>query len=363
MCRLNWIALVAAMTVCGSVGAAAQKVVDPLAQASQPSPRALTALLTAVTRAGARLVAVGERGTILTSDDSGQNWTQRPSPVSVMLTNVRFVNAQKGWAVGHSAVVLHTSDGGLTWKKQLDGTQLAQVVLKNAEAQAGEGAQRALAEARQLVADGADKPLLDLLIQGDGGVLVIGAYGLAARTQDDGASWQDWHGRIPNAKGAHLYAACRVGEAIYLVGEQGAIFRSTDNAQSFKPVTVPYNGSFFGVTEAGEQGVLVFGLRGNALLSKDGGASWLKVNLPTAATITAGIKLQDGSTVLASQAGNVLRTTDAAASFEALKVSSPVPFVGLTQATDGTIVLAGVRGAARVSFKPSGPAAAASKNP
>lgn len=365
MQQLKWFALAVAMTLCegAAAEAAAQKVVDPLMQTSQTSPRALSALLTAVTRAGSRLVAVGERGTILTSDDDGQKWTQRTSPVSVMLTNVRFADAQKGWAVGHSAVVLHTLDGGLTWKKQLDGTQLAQVVLKSAQAQTGEGAKRAMAEAEQLVADGADKPLMDLLIHDNGSVLVIGAYGLAALTQDDGASWQDWHSRIPNSKGAHLYAACRVGQAIYLVGEQGMIFRSTDNAQNFSAVSVPYNGSFFGATEAGEGGLLVFGLRGNALLSKDDGATWRKVSLPTAATLTTGAKLQDGSTVLASQAGNVLRTTDAATSFEALQVSTPVPFVGLTQAADGTIVLAGVRGATRISLKPTGPVAATSKNP
>ncbi len=34
-----------------------------------------------------------------------------------------FSHAAKGWAVGHDGVVLHTSDGGESWRMQLDGNQ------------------------------------------------------------------------------------------------------------------------------------------------------------------------------------------------------------------------------------------------
>lgn len=347
----------------GSAGWPIGQVKDPLVQPSQPSPRALQALLTAVERAGPRLVTVGERGTILTSDDDGKTWTQRPSPVSVMLTNVRFADAQRGWAVGHSGVVLATADGGMTWQRQLDGVQLAQAIGQAARALSGDEGARAQAEAKQLVDDGADKPLLDVLITPDGAVLVVGAYGITLRSTDGGQHWQAWQARIPNTKGAHLYAARRIAGALYLVGEQGSVFRSRDDGQSFEAMTVPYNGSFFGVTEVGQGGVLAFGLRGNAWLSRDAGATWQAVALPTAATLTAGTRLQDGSSVLTSQAGNVLRTTDGGATFQPLAIAVPVPFVGLTQAADGALVLAGVRGASRAALTPSSPATVAVKQP
>lgn len=348
-----------------SAGGPIGQVKDPLVQPSQPSPRSLQALLTAVERAGAsaRLVAVGERGTILTSDDDGKTWVQRVSPVSVMLTNLRFADAQRGWAVGHSGVVLATTDGGVTWQRQLDGVQLAQRVLKAAEALSGDDGAKAQAEAKQLVDDGADKPLLDVVIAGDGAVLVVGAYGLALRSTDGGQHWEDWHHRIPNTKGAHLYAARRIGPALVLVGEQGSVFRSRDDGHTFDAMPVPYNGSFFGVTEVGQGEVLAFGLRGNAWHSRDGAAPWQAVTLPTAATLTAGAKLQDGSSVLTSQAGNVLRTTDGGATFQPLAIPAPVPFVGLTQAQDGALVLAGVRGTSRATLTPSNPATAAVKQP
>ena len=79
------------------------------------SPRATGSVLLDVTRAGQRLVAVGERGHVLYSDDNGQNWQQGAVPVSVTLTAVHFPGAQKGWAVGHDGVVLHSQDGGENW--------------------------------------------------------------------------------------------------------------------------------------------------------------------------------------------------------------------------------------------------------
>src|SRR5690606_9884464 len=104
------------------------------------SARAQHSLQLAVSRAGNRLVAVGERGVVLLSDDDGRNWHQAENvPVSVTLTDVHFVSATHGWAVGHSGVVLHSADGGETWQRQLDGNQAAKIILEDARQRAAAG--------------------------------------------------------------------------------------------------------------------------------------------------------------------------------------------------------------------------------
>ena len=75
---------------------AAAPNLDPLTHAAAMHVRATTSVVLALGRAGRagnRLVAVGERGTILLSDD-GQAWRQVPSPVSVGLTGVSFGDDQ-----------------------------------------------------------------------------------------------------------------------------------------------------------------------------------------------------------------------------------------------------------------------------
>lgn len=107
-------AFAVALTLAPLPQAVAAGFVDPLDRPAQVSPLASKSLMQGVTRAGARLVAVGQRGHILVSDDSGATWSQAKVPVSSDLTAVFFANDKMGWAVGHDGVILNSVDGGLT---------------------------------------------------------------------------------------------------------------------------------------------------------------------------------------------------------------------------------------------------------
>ena len=91
------------------------------------SPKAVHSLLLDVVNTGERLVAVGDRGHILYSNDQGQSWQQAKVPTRQMLTSLFFVDAQHGWVVGHDAQILATSDGGLTWTKQYEDLSLIHI--------------------------------------------------------------------------------------------------------------------------------------------------------------------------------------------------------------------------------------------
>lgn len=324
---------------------------DLLERPAASSPRANTALLLAITRAGDRLVAVGERGTVLLSDDNGARWRQADAvPVSVALTNVHFADAQHGWAVGHGGVVLHSADGGKTWVRQLDGRQAAQRVLEAAQAAAaGDAASaRRLADAQRLVEDGPDKPLLDVHFVDAQRGFVVGAYGLALATEDGGRSWHSIMDRIGDPRGRHLYAIARQGARLLVVGEQGAMFASEDGGASFAPLASPYNGTFFGALLAGD-GAVVFGLRGNLFHQPAPGAAWSKVSTGRGESVIAGTRLADGALVLVDEAGRLLRSSDGGARFEELPASPGPRFTALAEGADKTLVMASVRGPLRLA--------------
>jgi len=296
----GWAALVmASAAVAAPVGAALER---PAVQ----SALAARSVLQSAARAGDRLVAVGERGIVLLSDDQGKTWRQVPVPVSVGLTAVRFVDAQHGWAVGHGGVVLASADGGQTWTKQLDGVQAAKQLLDAAKAS---GEPRAQADAERLVADGADKPFLDALFFDAKRGIVVGAYNLAFETADGGKSWQPISGRLDNPKGLHLYAVRARGDELLIAGEQGLVLRSTDRGQTFQRLSVPYKGSFFTAELVGAQDIVVAGLRGNVWKSSDAGVSWSQVMNPVPVSITASAVDAQGHLWLANQAGMVLSST------------------------------------------------------
>jgi photosystem II stability/assembly factor-like uncharacterized protein len=292
---------VAAFAAAGGGGAEAAPLERPATALRQPQRAALLGLA----RAGARLVGVGERGAVLLSDDQGGQWRQAAAvPVSVTLTAVQFVDERTGWAVGHQGVVLHTTDGGEHWTVQLDGRRIAQRVMEEARA-SGDAARQA--EAERLAAEGADKPLLALAFDNAREGWVLGAFNLALVTQDGGRSWQSVSARLPNPKGAHLYAMHRQGADLLIAGEQGLVLHSGDGGQRFERLTTPYGGSFFGVAHEADGAWLVAGLRGRALRSRDGGRSWSELASPVPASVTAMQRDDHGQVWMTNQAGQLLR--------------------------------------------------------
>ena len=326
-----------------------QAAPDALSQAALISAKSGAAAMLAVARAGKRLVAVGERGIALLSDDQGGSWRQAATPVQVSLTAVQFVNERSGWAVGHLGVVLHTNDGGLSWQKQLDGIAAAELVVGAAATPQDRAA------AGRLRQDGPDKPFLDLYFQDEKTGYILGAYNLLFRTDDGGQSWVPWQARVPNPKSLHLYGMRAAGGALYLAGEQGSLFRSLDGGASFEALASPYKGSYFGLVTARSGELVVFGLRGTAYWSGDQGRSWTLIDTGTQQTLSAGIELADGALALLSQGGDVLLSEDRGRNFVRQPNPQPSPAAALVQVDDDKVIVAGLRGLKRqLLLKPHG---------
>jgi len=329
----------------GTAAAEPPAAVPPaLSQPAALTPRALGAATLAVARAGARLVAVGERGTVLLSDDQGLHWRQAAVPVQTALTAVRFANARVGLALGHMGVILRTADGGEHWTKQLDGVQAAAQVLEAADRS---GDATAVQRAQRLVAEGPDKPFLDVEFVTPDKAIAVGAYNLAFASEDGGRRWTPIGTRLPNPRGLHLYGVRALGDALLIAGEQGLLLRSLDGGASFSPIASPYNGSFFGLLAAHSGTVLAYGLRGNAWRSADRGASWEKVDTGTAVAFSAATELPGGALALLSQGGEVLVSRDDGRSFVRRPQRDNVPATGLAAADGGPLVLASLRGMRR----------------
>jgi len=325
---------------------------DVLDAPAQMSARAGSLVQLAVTIAGNRLVSVGERGVILLSDDSGKTWRQSKVPVSVTLTRVSFIDAKTGWAIGHGGVILGTQDAGETWAKLLDGNAVAKLELAQAKTErAGPAAERRLADAERLVADGADKPFLAIHFFDARRGFVVGAYGLAFGTEDGGQSWRSLMGPLSMANGRHLYAIHTVPGGLYLAGEQGMLLASMDSGVSFSKIDFPGKGTLFGIvsTKSG-QVLLAYGLKGNAFRSADAGKSWQKVEMPPV-SLVAGLRLLNGDLLLADESGQLHRSDDEGQHFKRVPLDRPVVLASLIEIADGTLVGSGVRGTARIELK------------
>jgi photosystem II stability/assembly factor-like uncharacterized protein len=313
---------------------------------------AASGLFTAVTTAGARLVAVGERGRIMLSDDDGVQWRQVPSPTSVTLTAIVFATPQSGWALGQMGVVLHTGDGGLSWTRQLDGIQANQLTLAEAQADAARlGSNDAttadLQNAQALIKSGPSVPFLSLLALTPMHLLLAGGFGLALESRDGGANWVSVADGMANPNGLHIYALLRDRDEAFAVGEQGLVLAGKDTMPS-KPVATPFPGTFFGAIVTPAHSLILYGLQGTILRSTDAAVTWQQPASGVADAIDAAIVLRNGDILLGDVAGTLLLSHDDGKTFSSYPAGEPV--AGLDEAPDGSIIAAGPFGLRRIPF-------------
>ena len=286
---------------------------DRLETPSTITDRAQATPMMSLARAGDRVIAVGSRGHVLYSDDDGVTWTQTLSPVRTTLTSVTFIDSKVGWAVGHDTVVLRSTDGGLSWERQLDGREANRIrkksliklkkQLKADAASAGDtetrGGQekevkqisRLLEEVERDLKIGPHKPLLSIAFGSRDRGIAVGSNGLVMGTTDGGNNWEDWSARLDNLDLLHFYDAEVLGvDGFLVVGEAGEIHRSEDGGATWSRLKSPTDASLLGVVASPDvRAIYAFGMGGRVYWTTDRGESWQPMH--TAAT---GI-LQGGS--------------------------------------------------------------------
>lgn len=264
--------------------------------------------LQAITNAGERLVAVGARGLIITSDDNGESWEQSPSPVQNDLLAVQFPTATQGWVVGHGGVVLHSADAGKSWQKQLDGRLAAEEFKAFYKSRAEKGDAASLDGLKMVelnYSSGPTLPLLDVWFDSAEFGFAVGSFGTILGTTDGGRSWRPWFERIDNEEQLNLNAIRGVGDDIYIAAERGTLFKFDRKTERFERVETGYEGSFFGLT--GSHDLLVaYGLSGMVYRSLDAGEIWENIVSPSGATITSGVILPGSQEMILVNAGGDL---------------------------------------------------------
>lgn len=312
---------VLSMLTFAALPAYAQTGSDAASQYAVESAKAQQSLLLDVAKVGKRLVAVGDRGHILYSDDNGSRWVQAKVPTKQLLAAVFFIDEQHGWAVGHDAQILATRDAGATWVKQYEDLEM-------------------------------EAPLLDIWFRDRNTGYAIGAYGALLETTDGGANWESVSDRMDNEDGYHLNAIVSVKDAgLFIVGEQGVMFRSADWGQTWETLESPYEGSLFGALGTDQANtLLVYGLRGHLFRSTDFGSTWEAISLntenngPLEFGLSDGSLLADGSVVVVGHGGTVLTSRDSGQSFRVTNRADRLSLAGIAAMDNGNLILVGQGG-------------------
>lgn len=278
-------------------------------------------LVNGIGQAGSRLVAAGELGHLMFSDDAGVTWQDaRVTPQrGSTLTQVRFAGDKVGYAVGHNGWILRSADGGASWTE----------VQFNAER---------------------TEPLLDVLSKPDGALYAAGSFGSYVSSNNGGATLR----RPDTGLGdAHLYGLANDESGrMLLVGEQGLVGRSDDGGASWTKLPPFYPGSFFGVVKLSADEWVVYGMRGNVFTSRDFGASWQRGKNTLTAALFGGTVTRSGRIVLVGQGGAIIVSDDRGASFDTVRAGGVASLSSVLAVAGDTILVAGDSGIEQLELPP-----------
>ena len=272
----------AVLIALGAAQAFAPRATPPLAASRLHMDRIQ---LNSLVRSKAGLVTGGELGTLLLSPDQGKDW--QPASVSTnrqaLITQISFApDGLDGMAVGHEGWILHTLDGGKTWKEVAFDE-------KNGE------------------------PLMSIARVPSGAWIAVGAFGRAVRSTDDGATWSPLV--FPPTDGVEDKHLNRIvgsadGQHWLIVGERGLVLRSDDSGENWALVPPFYNGSFYNAAALPGGGWLVYGMRGNVYRSSGPQAPWAKADMPVQASFFGHAFTADGKLLLVGQGSLIATSTD-----------------------------------------------------
>ena len=280
--------------------------------AAQHTDYASHAMLLASTRAGARIVAVGDHGVVLLSDDNGKTFRQaRTVPVDAALTGVSFVDAKQGWAVGHWGLILHSEDGGETWAVQRSDLST-------------------------------DRPLFAVHFFDAQRGVAVGLWSLVLRTEDGGRQWQTVTPPAPEgARKAdlNLYGLFADSKGrLYAAAERGQVLRSDDFGSSWVYLSTGYKGSLWTGLAAADGSLFAAGLRGSMFRSVDDGRSWSAVATGSTSSISAMAQV-DRDLVVVGADGLLLFSSDGGKQFTASPRADRLSLTAVVGAADGRMVL------------------------
>jgi photosystem II stability/assembly factor-like uncharacterized protein len=273
----------------------------------QPIWRATHGVLLSVTRAGKRLVATGDRGIVLLSDDDGASWAISPTGSDELLTAAVFTDARQGWVVGQDSTILHTTDGGAHW-------------------------------VTQTTAAGNDQALFSIASLAPGHLIATGAYALVLETQNGGAAWTPV--KLPNLdEDYHLNCVQARGADVVVTGEAGHAFVRHDT--TWTPMPVPYDGSQFGCLTARDGDIYSFGLRGSLFVSTAAAPPWRRIDTGEQRAIFGGTLLSNGFMALVGGNGLVMLFDPQTGKQRTLPPPTGATLSGVAEAANGKWVVVG----------------------
>ena len=185
---------------------------------------------------------VGDKGTVLHTQDGGRTWKKQTSGITTALYSVHFSSAKEGWAVGKGGIALHTTNGGTSWKKKVAPTK---------------------------------EDLRDVFFVDENHGWIVGNNFTLLRTRTKGSSW----GSVSESLNFNLHSVhFNSRNDGYIAGSHGTLINTRDGAQKITTLVTGTQDIFYGISFFDDNNGWAVGEAGAMRKSEDRGEGWDKMD-------------------------------------------------------------------------------------
>ncbi|MEK7353928.1 MAG: CARDB domain-containing protein [Chloroflexota bacterium] len=237
--------------------------------------------------------AVGSSGIIQRTSDGGATWTPQNSRTTNDLWSVSFVDANSGWAVGSSGTIRRTSDGGNTWTAQTSGVSNTIYEVSFVDANNG---------------------------------WAVGTGGTILHTSNSGANWTSQTSNTTYSLYSVKFVDASNGWA---VGSSGIILRTFNGGVNWINQTSNTTDSLLETDFVDISNGWAVGYSGIILRTADGGTTWTAQNSHTTAFLAAVDFADSNNGWVVGSNGKVLHTTDGGTTWSAQTSNTSMNLMGV----------------------------------
>jgi photosystem II stability/assembly factor-like uncharacterized protein len=230
--------------------------------------------LTSVYSVGENSVTVGYSGIILRNLLDENVWVPHLSRTSNMIEGVSFADENNGLAVGWNGTALKTTDGGISWSEQYNGTSenLLAVDFQKTNSKA----------------------------------TVVGSNGMILLTTDSGKNWIAQLLETNNNLWGVSYSSEFNG---VIVGENGIILETTNGGSTWNPKSSGTINDLLDIFFSDENNGVIVGKNGTVFRTTDGGDNWNSIESGTDNDLW-GVHCFNNNCIAVGSDGTILKSTD-----------------------------------------------------
>jgi photosystem II stability/assembly factor-like uncharacterized protein len=219
---------------------------------------------------------VGDQGMVLHTTDGGETWKKQDSGITEHLQDVLFLNENTGMAIGVFASLILTEDGGAHWMDISDRVKEEEKELQFfiTDEEAAEAEQDAQSEEDvDFLEDGMPvlEPLLnDIFFIDEQTGWIVGEEGSIFHTQNAGKTWMKQKSKSSRDLFAVYFKNKQEG---WITGLNGLLLHTRDGGRTWNRQDCPVDESLFGIVVGGHRGYAV-GNAASMITTDDGGKTW-----------------------------------------------------------------------------------------